>query len=125
MPDLQSTPRIVLADLTPGYASRTWSSPSLLRIGRLPDQEVVLDGESIDTELQLLLDEAVAYFGAQRGGILLAANADSPLVVQCASIAHDRPAPARKMSRTPAARAFQGKESLLFADAATAPELAN
>ncbi len=79
---------------------------------------------TVDAGLQKLLDEAISYFGAQRGGILFPAQPGGPLVVRCVSVCAGRPTPMRAISRTPAARAFAGRESVLFRDVQAAAELA-
>ena len=243
---MDAPPRVTISAVAPGYAARSWSAASRLRIGRLPDQEVAIEHPSVsrrhaevvldedgwvvrdlgssngtylngarlgrhphrvrpgdvvrvggqelrvdfahelsgtvrvgsrvvhiqaarhprsdaggwtgaagdqqdaehllrliragnglahagplDAELQRVLDEAVTLFGAQRGGLLFPAGAAGatgpagPLQVRCVSVSAERPTPPRKVSRTPAARAFDGKASLLFRDATTAPELAS
>jgi HD-GYP domain-containing protein (c-di-GMP phosphodiesterase class II) len=79
-----------------------------------------------DAEWQRVLDDAVAFFDAQRGGILLLTDPARPLAVRCLSVAvvPGRPTPHRAVSATPAALAFARKESLLFQDVQAHSELA-
>jgi hypothetical protein len=69
---------------------------------------------SFDEGLQELLDDAVAAFDAQRGGVFLADGPDAELVLRCVSIPGH--VPHRPPSKTLAGRAFRGGRSLLFAD---------
>lgn len=77
---------------------------------------------SPDEQLQRVLDEAVLFFGAQRGGILLA-DSSGQLAIRCVSTTQELPVPSRLLSKTPATRAFSGRESLLFKDCLSSTEL--
>lgn len=66
--------------------------------------------------LQELLDNAIAFFGARRGGVFLIDDVTGQLTVRCySSLAGGAPA-ARPPSKTLAAVTFRGRQSLLFRD---------
>jgi HD-GYP domain-containing protein (c-di-GMP phosphodiesterase class II) len=69
-----------------------------------------------DEQLQRVLDDAVSFFGAQRGGIFLADSPAAALAVRCVSLAPNSSALGRNLSRTPANRAYAGQQSLLYRD---------
>lgn len=71
---------------------------------------------SPDEQLRQVLEQAVIFFGAQRGGIFLADEGSGHLAVRCVASPPDKPLSARSISRTPASRAFSGGKSLLFKD---------
>jgi HD-GYP domain-containing protein (c-di-GMP phosphodiesterase class II) len=77
---------------------------------------------SPEEQFQRFLDEAVIFFGAQRGGIFLA-DSNSQLMIRATAVHPDFPITDRSMSKTPAARAFTGRESLLFKDCQQSAEL--
>ncbi|HUR52670.1 MAG TPA: HD domain-containing phosphohydrolase [Gemmataceae bacterium] len=66
-----------------------------------------------DADLRHLLDEAVAVFGAQRGGVLFVTPAGG-LHVRCVSVMACRPVPTRTVSKTLATMAVRRGQSLLF-----------
>ncbi|HEY2911165.1 MAG TPA: HD domain-containing phosphohydrolase [Gemmataceae bacterium] len=71
---------------------------------------------SPDEQLRQVLEQAVVFFGAQRGGIFLADEGSGHLAIRCIASPPDRPLAARTISRTTATRAFNGQKSLLFKD---------
>jgi HD-GYP domain-containing protein (c-di-GMP phosphodiesterase class II) len=77
-----------------------------------------------DEQLQRIVDQAVAYFGAQRGGIFLA-DASGQLVQRAVAVHPQFCAIEQSMSKTPARRAFSGRESLLFQDCHNTAEFQN
>lgn len=77
---------------------------------------------SPDEQFQKVLDEAVAFFGAQRGAIFLPDEATGGLTARCVSGAGGQMVP-RNISRTPATRAYSSQHSLLFKDCRETPEL--
>jgi HD-GYP domain-containing protein (c-di-GMP phosphodiesterase class II) len=75
---------------------------------------------SFEEGLQDVLDDAVAAFDAQRGGVFLADAPGGELVLRCVTC--PGPGPHRPPSKTLAGRAFRGARSLLFADCHSNPE---
>ena len=71
---------------------------------------------SPDEQLRQVLEQAVVFFGAQRGGIFLADEGSGHLAIRCIASPPDRPLAAHTISRTTATRAFNGQKSLLFKD---------
>jgi putative nucleotidyltransferase with HDIG domain len=76
-----------------------------------------------EEQLQRVLDEAVEFFKAQRGGIFLAENPEAQLAARCVSISSAATGVGRVLSKTPATRAFSSQHSLLFQDCQKSPEL--
>jgi len=66
--------------------------------------------------LQEVLNDAVAFFGARRGGIFLLDDATNQLAVRCYATRAGGTAAPRPPSKTLAAVAFKGRQSLLFRD---------
>lgn len=75
---------------------------------------------SFEEGLQDVLDDAVAAFDAQRGGVFLADGAGGELTLRCVSLPGQ--GPHRPPSKTLAGRTFRGGRSLLFADCQHNPE---
>jgi putative nucleotidyltransferase with HDIG domain len=70
----------------------------------------------IGDTLQELLNDAVAFFGARRGGVFMLDDATNQLAVRCyATRAGVTPAP-RPPGKTLAAVAFKSRQSMLFRD---------
>jgi hypothetical protein len=69
---------------------------------------------SLEEGLKAVLDDAVAAFDAQRGGVFLADGPGGELTLRCVSVPGQ--GPHSPPSRTLAGRAFRGGRSLLFAD---------
>lgn len=68
-----------------------------------------------DEQFQRMLDQALVFFGAQRAGLFLA-ETSGQLVLRASSLKPSYPISVRTLSKTPAKRAFDGRESLLFKD---------
>src|SRR5438874_1093181 len=71
---MDATPRVTISAVAPGYAARSWSAASRLRIGRLPDQEVAIDHPSVSRRhAEVVLDEdgwVVRDLGSSNGTYL-------------------------------------------------------
>jgi HD-GYP domain-containing protein (c-di-GMP phosphodiesterase class II) len=76
---------------------------------------------SPDEQFQRILEEAIVFFGAQRGGIFLA-DANGKLSLRAKALNKDFPLQDRTVGRTPANRAFLGRESVLFKDCQSSTE---
>jgi putative nucleotidyltransferase with HDIG domain len=76
----------------------------------------VCQGRSLDESLQAVLEDTVAFFQAQRGGILLADESTGQLVVRAVATARRPLSPGRSLSKTLALRAFRMGQSLLYKD---------
>ncbi|OWK37837.1 HD domain-containing phosphohydrolase [Fimbriiglobus ruber] len=90
----------------------------LMRAGYRLSQAVV-----VGAEWQRVLDDAVSFFGAQRGAILLVNDPAQPLAVRGVSVSINQRSLPQTVSMTPATLAFSRKESLLFQDARAAADL--
>jgi HD-GYP domain-containing protein (c-di-GMP phosphodiesterase class II) len=76
-------------------------------------------------DLQQLLDETLAYFGAQRCGLLFSATPARFLELRFVSVAPDRLELPRSVSKSAATKALDRKESLLFQDTRRSADLAS
>jgi putative nucleotidyltransferase with HDIG domain len=72
--------------------------------------------------LQAVVADAVAVFGAQRGGVFLTDRPGGDLIVRAVAAARGVHAP-KSLSRTLAAQAVTSHKSLLYADCTGVPEL--
>ena len=70
--------------------------------------------------LQEVLNDAVAFFGARRGGVFLVDEVTGQLAVRCYAGTPGGVVPLRPPGKTLAAVAFRGRQSLLFKDRADA-----
>jgi HD-GYP domain-containing protein (c-di-GMP phosphodiesterase class II) len=77
---------------------------------------------SPDEQFQRVLHETVVFFQAQRGGIFLA-DSNGKLEIRSTANIKAYPNSDRKMSKTPAQRAFAARESVLFKDCMQSAEL--
>jgi HD-GYP domain-containing protein (c-di-GMP phosphodiesterase class II) len=79
-------------------------------------------GRTTET-LQELINDAVAAFGARRGGVFLVDEATGHLAVRCFAAKARGVAPPRPPGKTLATVAFRGRQSLLFRDRTEAAQL--
>lgn len=68
-----------------------------------------------EEQFQRILEETVTFFGAQRGAIFLS-DSNGKLSIRATATHKDLPMRDRTVSKTPANRAFLGRESVLFKD---------
>ncbi|MCI0705129.1 MAG: HD domain-containing protein [Planctomycetia bacterium] len=73
-----------------------------------------------DLALRQTLEEAVAFFGAQRGGIFLTDAPSSQLIVRSYAVAAGQDSPGRPPGKTLATVALRRRRSVLFKDSADA-----
>ncbi len=74
--------------------------------------------------LQEVLNDAVSFFGARRGGVFLVDEVTGHLAVRCYTAKPGGTAPQRPPGKTLATVAFRGRQSLLFADRSEAAKYA-
>jgi len=78
---------------------------------------------SMDQSLSEVREATIAFFKAQRGGILLAEPASGELAVRALAFARKTQGESRTMSKTLATRAFRHGKSLLYQDCSQDVEL--
>lgn len=99
-----------------------WERHGRASLGILRDGYRLAHAPSLDVGLQTVITDAVAAFGAQRGGVFLLDRAGE-LAVRCSAVGAQR-GPARPPSKTLAARTLRGGKSLLFTNCQHDPALA-
>jgi putative nucleotidyltransferase with HDIG domain len=110
-----------LDGLTP--SDEQWSRQGKQFLALLRAGYRICQARSLDESLQGVLEDTVAFFQAQRGGILLADEATDQLVVRSVAVARRPSSPGRSLSKTLARRAYRLGQSLLYRDSDADQEL--